>query len=73
MVVLYVLGTGPVIMMEDRKMIPGGGVVEKALEILYYPIEWLAEETPLEKPFGLYWHFWAPTLYDLKGNLIPQP
>ncbi len=69
--VLYILSTGPLVLLKDRIMIRDGSALDQLLEFFYWPVEWAADNTPLEKPLGLYWHFWAPRLYDSKGNIIP--
>ena len=58
--------------MEDSKIIRDGSALDRVLEIVYWPVEWACDNTPLEKPLGFYWHLWAPRLYDSKGNLIAR-
>lgn len=69
LLVLYILSTGPFITMMDKKIIPANPYALKVLEIIYGPMEWVADNTVLEKPLGMYWHLWAPKRFDSKGNL----
>ena len=66
--VLYVLSTGPVLWMFNRKIVPRGGTVRMA-QIVYSPIEWANGAKALGKPLRMYWHFWAPEVFDSKGNV----
>jgi hypothetical protein len=66
--VLYILSTGPFLMMVDKNIIRPGSAAEQVMVIVYAPVEWVSQDTPLEKPLGIYWHLWAPKLYDSKGN-----
>jgi hypothetical protein len=70
--VLYVLSTGPVAMMAGKKPTGRGGPVWWAIGIVYQPVSWAAEKTPLGKPLGIYWHLWAPEWYDSEGNPVPK-
>ena len=67
-VVLYVLSTGPVVMMEGRKFIAEGSPTERGLIIFYAPVRWAQDETLLSKPLGWYWHLWAAALFDSHGD-----
>jgi hypothetical protein len=67
-VLLYVLSTGPVIMMASKVVIRQGPVI-RVLIVVYWPVVWAYEETPLHRPIGIYWHLWAPDICDSKGNL----
>jgi hypothetical protein len=70
--VLYILSTGPLVLLKDRIKIRDGSALDQVLEFAYWPVEWACDNTPLEKPLGLYWHLWAPRLYDSKGTLIAR-
>jgi len=65
---LYVLSTGPVLMMVERGLIRSGQPGWRAAGIVYWPVSWAYQKTALHKPFGMYWHLWAPRLIDSKGN-----
>jgi hypothetical protein len=65
--ILYILSTGPMIMMVDKKMIAQRSALEHFIEVVYKPIHWATHIPPLAKPLGLYWHIWAPHHYDTKG------
>ena len=66
--VLYILSTGPIIMMIDRKIILPSSAAMQVIDIVYRPIDWATQTPVLAKPLGRYWHLWAPTLYDSKGK-----
>jgi hypothetical protein len=70
--VLYILSTGPLVLLKDRMIIRDGSALDQVLEFVYWPVEWACDNTRLEKPLGHYWHFWAPKLYDSKGNLVAR-
>ena len=66
--VLYVLSTGPVAMMLDKKFILEGSPTYRVLHIFYTPVEWAYQKTPLHRPLGIYWYLWAPGLFNSDGN-----
>ena len=70
--VLYLLSTGPVTMMAGKKLTGRGSPLWSAVAIVYRPVRWAYEETPLGKPLGRYWHLWAPEWYDSEGNPRPK-
>jgi hypothetical protein len=67
--VLYVLSTGPVAMMYDKKLIRPSSPASGVIDILYWPVGYAVMNTPLAKPFRIYWHLWAPEAFDSKGKL----
>jgi len=67
-VILYVLSTGPVLILEDRGVISPGGPASGVIRSFYSPVRWAMGETLLRKPLGMYWHLWAPKQFDSKGN-----
>ena len=73
LLVLYVLSSGPVVMMANNKLIFDGGPADRILLIVYWPVEWACQKTPFHKPLGMYWHLWAPEWYDRKGNISEEP
>jgi hypothetical protein len=66
--VVYILSTGPIIMMIDKKIIRQSNVVIKVIDTIYRPIDWATETPVLAKPLIEYWHLWAPKLYDSNGK-----
>jgi hypothetical protein len=50
---LYVFSLGPAVMFEQRTQMGG-----KVLEVVYAPLEWLYETTPLREPLRNYVDFW---------------
>lgn len=69
LLLLYVLSSGPVVMVVTKNH---GGPVWWVIGIIYQPLRWAAEKTPLAKPLGMYWHLWAPEWYDGQGNSLPK-
>jgi hypothetical protein len=67
--VSYVLSTGPITMLEERKLIYSNTPPHRLLTILYGPVGWAYCETPLHKPLGMYWHLWTPNAIDINGNI----
>jgi hypothetical protein len=52
--ILYVLSIGPAVMFfEDASP-----EVQHAVEVFYYPVAWLYENTPLRGPLEAYVDFW---------------
>jgi hypothetical protein len=66
---LYIVSTGPIIMLEERNIIASGGLTQQVIECVYGPLGWVVKRTPLQKPLGMYWHLWAPGLFNSKGDL----
>lgn len=52
--VLYVLSMGPVVMMVEKT-----GVGREQVELVYMPVIWLHDNTPLEKPLEMYGELWG--------------
>jgi hypothetical protein len=69
---LYFLSTGPVAMMTGKKPAGRGSPVWSVVAVVYRPVRWAYEDTPLRKPLGVYWHLWAPEWYDSEGNPRPK-
>ncbi|MGO8930968.1 MAG: hypothetical protein ACLQU3_29280 [Limisphaerales bacterium] len=67
-VVLYVLGAGPVAMLIDKKLIVRNSPICKCVMGFYSPVTWLYLNTPLRRPLGMYLHLWTPNNYDSKGK-----
>lgn len=55
---LYLLSTGPVILMMDKTNGFGGVVTWDMLREFYQPVEWLYEHTFLKQPIELYLQLW---------------
>jgi hypothetical protein len=62
-VVLYLLSTGPAARFEIKT-----GGAHPVLDVIYAPIGWLNDNTPLRKPLGMYWHIWCPDYFDKNGD-----
>jgi hypothetical protein len=54
--ILYVLSVGPAVMLAD--MTESGELVA-VLEVVYCPLEWLHENTPLREPLEAYVDLWV--------------
>jgi hypothetical protein len=67
--VLYVLSSGPVWMMVDKKLLHFGTLGWRAVQVVYWPLGWAGDRTLLRKPLEMYWHLWAPGVFDSKGNM----
>jgi hypothetical protein len=67
--VIYVLSTGPIMMLADRNSTLANTKMYQAIAWVYAPLGWIVVKTPLRKPFGMYWHRWAPGTFDSKGDL----
>jgi hypothetical protein len=63
--ILYLASTGPVLMLDSRHTTRS---FPNFLRMLYYPIGWMYESTPLRKPLGVYFHLWDPKDFDEDGN-----
>ena len=59
---LYVLSTGPILALNQHKP------MNSKLMVVYAPFDWACNQKLLRKPLGVYWHLWAPKLYDKKGD-----
>jgi len=66
---LYVLSTGPVLVLVHKKLIRMGGRGERVIEVVYWPIDWADRTRTLGKPLRLYWHLWVPEMYDSQGKM----
>jgi hypothetical protein len=71
-VMLYVLGSGPVGMLEDKEILKSSNPVCKFVDGLYKPLIWVYIHTPLRQPLGMYWHLWAPDSFNSKGNIYSK-
>jgi hypothetical protein len=67
--VIYILCTGPFFMMIERSLLSNPAVARATVSI-YQPEFWAYKKTLLHKPLGMYWHLWAPSVFDIKGNTI---
>lgn len=61
-VVLYVLGCGPAMMLSDK------GIVSKKVMVVYKPLGWAYLTTRLHKPLGMYMHLWCPERFNKLGD-----
>jgi hypothetical protein len=64
--VLYVLSIGPVWMLMAKGNFSASG---RSLDKFYTPLKWAYLKTPLHKPLGIYFHLWAPTMFDKRGEV----
>jgi hypothetical protein len=70
-VMVYVLGSGPLLALEKRALInydcsKASPRVVKAVRLghaIYTPLFWAYWNTSLRKPIGVYWHVWFPECY----------
>ena len=63
--ILYVLSWGPVVRLGDKGYIsPNNKVIWK----FYAPLDWASNNTPLQRPLGMYLHLWVPKYYDKNGR-----
>lgn len=64
--IFYVLSAGPAVrLLRDTHR-------SRRLEFfqkMYYPVIWAYVNTSLQKPLGLYFHFWVPEQFDKAGDL----
>ena len=68
-VILYVLSSGPFLMLVQKKRISVGSPTYQAVVTFYEPIEWAFDNIPpIRKALGMYAHLWAPDKFDGKGN-----
>jgi hypothetical protein len=70
--VVYILGIGPLMMLMDRGIINEEGKIGSALQAMYTPLEWAHLETPLHKPLGMYFHLWSKD-FDQNGDVKNDP
>lgn len=63
--ILYLLCVGPFVMLVDRQVV--SGKMEAMLEVIYAPVEWAYDSTPLHKPIGMYLHLWSKR-FNAKGD-----
>jgi hypothetical protein len=66
--VLYVLSTGPILMMIEKRLIVPGPPLDTVLRTIYMPVGWAYMNTPLRKPLGKDWHLWGPSYYSREGK-----
>ena len=64
----YVLSSGPVVMLQSKKVIRENSPYFDFFGKVYSPLNWVYLNTALHKPLGIYWHLWAPRFVDNKGN-----
>jgi hypothetical protein len=60
---LYVLSTGPLVMMFDKKIVSPNSNLWR----VYQPLEWAYDETLLHRPLGMYLHLWSKR-FDKNGD-----
>lgn len=64
--ITYVLSSGPAMLMLEKGMI---NYNSRSVAGLYFvPFRWAYEDTPLKRPLGMYWHLWAPQMWDRQGE-----
>ena len=68
MALLYVLSAGPVVLAVRKGKLPRQA--GEIIQVIYRPVAWLYEETPLHKPLGMYLHLWCPDGFDKYGDGI---
>lgn len=56
---IYLLSVGPVLCVMDKTNGFGGVLTWQMIRKIYWPIEWLYENTFLEKPIDLYLQLWG--------------
>ena len=61
----YVLSSGPILMMMQRQQISTQNVF--VVEV-YWPLLYAYKDTQLHKPLGMYFHVWAPKVFDKGGD-----
>ena len=64
--ILYVLSSGPVMMMGAKGRI---APENKVVLMFYSPFGWAMDVTPLGKPMRIYYHLWAPKHFDKNGEV----
>ena len=60
MPLIYLLGVGPAIILSEK--FPAS---EKFIGIVYEPMGWVAEKTPLRKPLLAYFRFWVEVAHKI--------
>jgi hypothetical protein len=65
---LYLLSSGAYVMIVDKKLMRPNRTVNMVVASLYGPLDWIYRKTPLRTPLGIYWHLWAPGIFDKHGN-----
>lgn len=71
--VLYVLSSGPVLKLVDKKLIRRNTPPYETFTRVYSPLAWARDHTFLRRPLGMYWHLWAAERFDSKGNPNLRP
>jgi hypothetical protein len=66
--VVYVLSTGPVLLLMRTGRTTAGSPGARLIQIVYHPFDWAIRVPMLDRPLGMYWHLWAPELYDGHGK-----
>jgi hypothetical protein len=66
--VLYVLSSGPVLMVVHKRIIRLNSPTYRFLASFYQPLNWVANVTPLDKPLQMYWELWTSHVSDTKKN-----
>ena len=66
--IVYVLSTGPILRLMRTNRIPTGSLGIKVVDVVYRPFDWAEKWPGLARPLGMYWHLWAPELYDSRGK-----
>lgn len=62
-VMVYVLSSGPVMLLTSKGVINNG-----VFTFVYRPLVDAYFKTRLHRPLGMYWHLWCPARYDSDGN-----
>jgi hypothetical protein len=65
---LYVLSTGPVVLMLNKRPPAASSPVWQVIVIVYAPVDWAYRKTTLQRPIEMYLRLWVPKVYKRKGN-----
>ena len=63
-VMLYVLSSGPVVLLLRK------GIINEKAWVIYRPLRWGYTSTPLWRPLGMYWHLWCPDGFAKNGLIV---
>jgi hypothetical protein len=68
---VYFLSLGPFLKVTQRPLIPHARQHQynQFRKRFYGPWFWIYRHTPLHKPLGLYMNFWAPKIFNDKGEM----
>ena len=68
---LYVLSFGPFLALAQPGPAPPDHRhrLNHFERVLYRPWFWTYDQTPLQKPMGIYMHWWTPEIFDKHGKL----